>query len=237
MVLEYMVFKLPSGKLRPRLPFYYSSLPNLTPKLEKWARVLEEDARLEDGGEFGEYHIVKFKGTCNLKKPPGAITVPKAYLFYDIWVKDNPPFACCFSPKYVAYGLMILYSQATYGRPDRFLDLRIEREQYLRMVDLILNRNGKVNWLAVRGVRAGGTRVRRIEMIGPEIHQMQGFRESLENPEVTIQKMGFRLEHLSWTLANWGGGQLSSPQNPENADLLRFLDILEKVLFQHQEST
>jgi hypothetical protein len=61
-------------------------------------------------------------------------------------------------------------------------------------------------------------------------HEWEWLRASLESPGVQIQKMGFVLEALSWTLADWGGGQLSSPLNPEREDLLRFLDILEKGL-------
>jgi len=224
-----MLFRLP-GKFKPRLPFSYSGLPRLSPVLEKWAEVLGQDSRLEEGGEFGDYRIVRFTGTCAVKKPSGARTVPRALLSYDLWVKEEPPFACCFSPKYMAYGIMILYSQAAYGRPDGFSDLEVGREEYLRMVDLVLGRKGRINWLAVRGVKARGTRVKRVEMIGPEIHTMEGFKESLENPEVKIQKMGFVLDRLSWTLADWGGGQLSSPVNPEKGDLLSLLEILEEGL-------
>jgi hypothetical protein len=222
-----MLFQLP-GKLGPHLPFPISELPRLPRMLEEMVEVLDSDSKLEDGGEFGEYRVVRFTGTCATKKPSGAKTVPKALLSYDLWVKEDPPFACCFSPRYLAYGIMVMYSQSAYGRPDGFSDLELEREQYLRMTDLVLGRGGRVNWLAVRGVRTGGTKVKRAEMIGPEIHRMQGFRESLEDPGVQIQKMGFVLDSLAWTLANWGGGQLSSPVNPEKPDLLKFLDILEE---------
>jgi hypothetical protein len=235
-----MIFLLPRVGLEPRLPFSYSGLPRLSSREEEWARVLGRDSVLEDGGRFGEYRVVRFAGTCATKKPSGAKTVPTALLSYELWVKGggNPPFACCFSPRYLAHGIMLMFSQATYGEPGRFSPRGLRKGDFQGMMELVLGRRGRVNWLAVRGVKAGGGMIRRMEVIGPGIHGMtvrcprcghewEWLRASLESPGVQIQKMGFVLEALSWTLADWGGGQLSSPLNPEREDLLRFLDILE----------
>jgi len=54
---------------------------------------------------------------------------------------------------------------------------------------------------------------------------------------VKIQKMGFSISGILWTIADWGGGQILTPSNPRREDLLEFCDMLEDFLFKQPEKS
>ena len=211
--MEYMIFQLPGGDAKPR-KYRLNELPALSGILKKWASVMQEDCKITPIDEIEEFRILKFEGTCTTQKPAGAKTIPTAYLEYRVWQRKDNTFFVVFAPRRYSRAIAILVSAATYGKPNKFSDIEIEKEQYLRLSSYIEQLGGRVNWIVIKSGFG-----KREDFIGPKaqliLEEIRGGRRA-----VSIHKMGFKLQGLQWTVSFWGGGQILNPTDPEESHLL-----------------
>lgn len=223
-----MIFSLAGTKLKPR-KYSYTDLPKLPLGYSEWIRPLGEDSALTLDGEFGEYWKMKFEGTCLTKKPSSATTSPRARLMYSVWQKKDGSFLCCFAPRMYAKGIAVLAAASACGGKPKISEIEVSAEDFHQYARYVLERGGEVKWLALREVSFSGIFAKRFELVGISKSSSSSLGSLLKAAK-EIQKMGFKLEGILWTISSWGGGQILAPVNPGDEVCLKLLDMIQDTI-------
>jgi hypothetical protein len=233
--------------------YFQAKEPN---KLEKQQYLVEELKSLPESGslkglertEGGSLTLIRqtpllnvFNFSCKFQLPQPKAVREAMYGNYscDIWqMRNGSIVASLDAPKKLSKIIFTLLSYATQGDPLLIRPLRLMRQDYISLKDYILSKNGDLRQLILgelRDVPKETAHIRQFRLSGSHLEKLVGFDDLLMRTK-KIQLFGFGFKptqecrELRFRLIDWGGGQLYSPPDPLDHEILEFLNIFNKTL-------
>lgn len=198
--------------------------------------------------ETHSLHIFNFSCNFQLPRPLAARSVGYAEIGFDIYQqKEGNLIVTLNAPKKAAKVAISLLSYATHRDPFLIRAIQLTRSDFLSLKERILNGGGNLRQLIFWGIRdsnSEGADIRQFRLSGSRLERMPGFDEILGRSS-RIRLLGFSFKptadcrEISFRLIDWGGGQLYSPADPLDHEILEFLSLFERVLIpgKHNAST
>lgn len=155
---------------------------------------------------------------------------------FTLWqVKENP-FVIAFNiPREVARAGAALMSLMLYNDAFAIIPIKLDSTDFIRLREIVKGKSGKFAKLHLR--RTGGRG--KVVLTGlnlEEEYQHMDFDQLLRNAS-KIHSLGFILSPpvvertLSFRITEWGGGQIYSPSNPLDHEVLLLLNLFREAFF------
>jgi hypothetical protein len=142
------------------------------------------------------------------------------------------------APKKLSKIIFSLLSYATQGDPSLIRPIRLLTPDFLALKEYIMSRNGDLRQLIfweLSDVPGECAHIRQFRLSGSHLDRLVGFEELLKRTK-KVQLLGFGYKpneesrELRFRIIDWGGGQLYTPADPLDHEILEFLDLFNKTV-------
>ena len=198
------------------------------------------DGRLIYLGEHPRYNAFKYEVTYYpriSRSVKERVTVSAEFTLWQI--KESPLVTGFDIPRAVARIGVALASMILYENPFSMKPVNIMREDFIRLRELIQAKGGKLTRIHVkkRGIFGKFELTASNIKVGlEEEYPNIDFNELLRSASA-IHSVGFSLlppvveRLISFRITRWGGGQIYSPSEPFDYEILTVMDLLKEALF------
>jgi len=179
-----------------------------------------------------------FKCLCEarLRKPVAAREAQFGQLNFEIWQqKRGGIVASLEANKNVSRCATNLLSWAIYRDPFAIRPVRIMKSDFIQLKRHVMeNLGGEVTQVNLGKIKSTEVNLRQFYLKGSHLERLQNFDEYIERSG-DIKSMGFviparkEFRRISFRIKYWGGGQIYSPSDPLDHEILGFLDMLDRL--------
>ena len=198
------------------------------------------DGKLTYLGEHPAYNAFKYEVTYYPRISRFVrerVTVSAEFTLWQI--KESPLVTAFDIPRAVARIGVALVSMILYGNPFAIKPINITRKDFAKLKELIQAKHGKLTRIHVKRRGIFG----KVELTASNIkvgleeeYPNINFNELLRSASI-IHSLGFSLlppvvkRPISFRITRWGGGQIYSPPEPFDHEILTVMDLLKEALF------
>jgi len=198
------------------------------------------DGKLMYLGEHPAYNAFKYEVTYYPRISRSVRKRITASAEFTLWqIKESPLVTAFDVPRAVARIGVALASMMLYGNPFAMKPINITRKDFIRLKELIQTKRGKLTRIHVKRRGIFG----KVELTASNIkvgleeeYPNIDFNELLRNASI-IHSLGFSLfppaveRLISFRITRWGGGQIYSPSEPSDYEILIVMDLLKEAFF------
>lgn len=191
-------------------------------------------------GEHPSYNAFKYEATYYPRISRLARERVTISAEFTLWQIKRSPLVVAFDiPRAVARVGVALVSMVLYGNPFAIRPINITREDFARLWKIVRDRQGKLVRIHVKRRGISG----KVELTTPnprigleEEYPNIDFGKLLESASI-VHSLGFSLlppaveRLISFRVTRWGGGQIYSPPEPLDHEVLIVMDLLKEAIF------
>jgi len=215
-------------------------------KLKKWpgsAGISELEAvgegKLKFLQEYPSYRSFRLSCRYYPRVSKMAKEHPLLPIEFMLWQVKRSPLVIAFdAPRKVARVAVALMSMILYGDPFITVPIKLNSTDFLTLRKLVMEKSGNLTRLNLRGVRGPGGIARKFEVAGIDVEKwLDRDVDEILRSASEIHYVGFIIRPpsvertLSFRITEWGGGQLYSPPDPLDHEILWLLDLFKQTLF------
>jgi hypothetical protein len=215
-------------------------------KLRRWpgTATLSElniiiEGKLKFVGDHPSYKVFRFFSRYYPRISRLAKERPSVPIEFEVWSVKESPLAIAFdAPMKVARVAIALLSMILYGEPFEILPIKLNSSDFIRLNNIVKEKLGNLTRLHLKGVKVPPGVARKFELTGSNIEKFLNLDEILKRAS-SVHSLGFIIRPpvveraLSFRITEWGGGQIYSPPDPLNHEIIFLLNLFEQVLFPH----
>ena len=233
--------------IQPRAPHAFQEGKYLVEELKKLpcSSTLKELELVRGGGELNlireTSHLNLFNFSCKfqLPRPWAAKSVAYSEIVCDLWQQKRGNLVASFNaPKKMSKVAVALLSYATMGDPFLIKSIQLTRSDFLALKEYIFKSGGDLRQLIFWGIQdqaSEGAHIKQFRLSGSRLEKLSGFKDLL-NRSSKIRLLGFAFKptadcrEIRFRIIDWGGGQLYSPADPLDHEILEFLNLFNRTL-------
>jgi len=214
-------------------------------KLKTWSessRISElevvEEGELKSAGDYSSYKAYQFLGMYYprvsrlVKKRPEPLPIE-----FTLWKIRESPLVIAFGPSMkVARVAVALMSLMLYEEPFAITPIKLTFDDFIRLKRLVNEKSGLLTRLNLRGIKGPEGIAKKFEVTGLNLEKLVNIEEILESAS-RIHYLGFIIRPpvvkrtISFRITEWGGGQIYSPPDPFDHEILWLLDLFKQAFF------
>jgi hypothetical protein len=198
--------------------------------------------------EWGRLKLVRqskllnvFSFECKFQLPKPKAVKEDVYGEYECTIyqqREGNIVASIDAPKKLSKIIFALLSYATQGDPSLIRPVNLLRQDFLALKKYILAKSGDLRQLIfweLNDVPGECAHIRQFRLSGSHLERLVGFEDLLKRTK-KIQLLGFGYKptkesrELRFRLIEWGGGQLYTPADPLDHEILEFLELFNQTL-------
>lgn len=184
-------------------------------------------------------NVFNFSCEFQLPQPKAVREVRYGEYEFDIYQQREGNVVISFdAPKKLSKIVFALLSYATQGDISLIRPVELLRSDFLALKRQIMDKNGNLRQLIfdeLKDVPGEGAHIRQFRLSGSHLDRLPGF-EDLLNRTKKVQLLGFgykpvqECRELRFRLIYWGGGQLYTPADPLDHEILEFLELFNQTI-------
>jgi hypothetical protein len=198
--------------------------------------------------EWGNLKLIRqssllnvFNFSCKFQLPKPKAVREDVYGNYEcgIWQQRDGYIVASFdAPKKLSKIIFALLAYATQGDHALIRPIKLLRADFLRLREHIMAKNGDLRQLILwelKDVPGEGAHIRQFRLSGSHLDRLVGFEELLKRAK-KVQLLGFGFKpaqesrEIRFRIIDWGGGQLYTPADPLDNEILEFLELFNRTL-------
>jgi|GEM_PF-2769017 len=204
--------------------------------------------------EWGHLRLIRqssllnvFSFECKFQLPKPKAVKEDVYGNYDCNIcqqRNGNIVASLDAPKKLSKIIFALLSYATQGDPSLIRPIQLLRSDFLALKDYIMAKNGDLRQLIfweLKDVPSECAHIRQFRLSGSHLDRLVGFDELLKRTK-KVQLLGFGFKpvkecrEIRFRIIDWGGGQLYTPADPLDHEILEFLELFNQTLIPGNQS-
>jgi len=204
-------------------------------------RLVELEVVREGKLEFvHEYNGIRlFRFSCDYKVPKslsGIGQAPFQPLMFELLQRKAGLVTCIQSPKKPSRVAVAVLSYSVFRDPFVISPLRFNTLEFRKLLEVVEKHSGRLSQLSLRWIRSEKGVVRKLEVSGDFGKVLNIDMNTILESTKRVSSMGFVIPSfvgggtLSFRIADWGGGQIYQPSDPQIHEISNLMALLEEAV-------